>query len=552
MILKKVHFPFFYLLLIICSLFSCESNVKKHPTYIDLFGKAELNFENAKFDSAFYYYQKTKVFCHSQNDFNNIIYPILMMSEIQRLKNDFSGSEETVTEAIKYLKKDTKKSYYTFIYNNLGLAYLEQSNYNEANKYYYKSLEITSDELSKCIIKNNIAYNYINQGNYIEAREVLELLRINDSLKINPIEYARVIDNLGYVLCKLNDKKAFDYLIQSKQLREKNQDIIGLTSSYMHLAEYYQKVDLDVAKNHALKAYEMAEKTNNPDDKIEALQFLTKLSDGIEAKEYAIETFKLNDSIQTARQQAKNQFAKIKYDSKQALEELEKQKQLKEFSVIGIILLFGIGTFAYYRIKKRNRKKIKETAYQTETRIAKKLHDELANDVHNTIAFAETQDLENRLNKDTLLENLETIYNRTRNISNENKDIDTGELYLEKLKAMLATYNSSNRNVIVNVDSFNHLKTSEEVKVVVHRVLQELMVNMKKHSQCSLASISIKSNKKSLQINYSDNGIGTDNLLNLKNGLQNAENRILSINGTINFDTAPEKGFKVKIEIPKQ
>lgn len=54
-----------------------------------------------------------------------------------------------------------------------------------------------------------------------------------------------------------------------------------------------------------------------------------------------------------------------------------------------------------------------------------------------------------------------------------------------------------------------------------------------------------------MQINYSDNGIGTDNLLNLKNGLQNAENRILSINGTINFDTAPEKGFKVKIEIPK-
>jgi signal transduction histidine kinase len=320
----------------------------------------------------------------------------------------------------------------------------------------------------------------------------------------------------------------------------------------MHLAEYYQKEDINTAKNHALKAYEMARKTNNPDDKIEALQFLTKLSDGVEAKEYAIRTFKLNDSIQTARQQAKNQFAKIKYDSKQALEELEKQKQLKEFSVIGIILLFGIGTFTYYRIKKRNRKRVKETAYQTETRIAKKLHDELANDVHNTIAFAETQDLQNRLNKDTLLENLETIYNRTRNISNENKDIDTDEGYLEKLKAMLATYNSSDRNVIVNVDTFNHLKTSKEVKIIIYRVLQELMVNLKKHSQCSLASISIKSNKKSLQINYSDNGIGTANLLNLKNGLQNAENRILSINGTINFDTAPEKGFKVKIEIPKQ
>lgn len=551
MILKKVHFPFFYLLLMLCSLFSCGTDVKNDPKYLDSFNKAELNFNSDKFDSAFYYYQKTKMYCQSQNDFNNIIYPILMMSEIQRIKNDFSGSEETITEALKYLNKDTKKSYYTFIYNNLGLAYLEQSNYNEAEKYYNKSLEITTDELSRCIIKNNIAYNFIKQEKYESAKEVLESIKNNDSLKKDLTEYARIIDNLGFTLLKLNDNKSISFLNQSKQIREKEDDIIGLTSSYMHFAEYYQKKDFNSAKKHALKAYEMAVKTNNPDDKIEALQFLTKLSNGNEAKEYAIETFKINDSIQTIRQQTKNQFAKIKYDSNQALKEIERQKKLKEFSSIGIILLLGFGSFTFYKIKKRNRKKIKEAAYQTETRIAKKLHDELANDVHNAIAFAETQDLENSLNKDILLENLETIYNRTRNISNENKDIDTSEKYFEKLKAMLATYNSSDRNVIVNMDTFNHLKTSKEIKIIVYRVLQELMVNMKKHSQCSIASISIKSNKKSLQINYSDNGIGTDNLLNLKNGLQNVENRILSINGTINFETEPEKGFKVKIEIPK-
>ena len=74
---------------------------------------------------------------------------------------------------------------------------------------------------------------------------------------------------------------------------------------------------------------------------------------------------------------------------------------------------------------------------------------------------------------------------------------------------------------------------------------------MKKHSHCSIVSIGFKSNKKSIEINYSDNGIGCANLLNLKNGLQNAETRIFSIGGTINFDTEPKKGFKVKIEIPK-
>ena len=36
-----------------------------------------------------------------------------------------------------------------------------------------------------------------------------------------------------------------------------------------------------------------------------------------------------------------------------------------------------------------------------------------------------------------------------------------------------------------------------------------------------------------------------------KNGLRNKENRIMAIKGTINFDTEPEKGFKVKITLPK-
>ena len=36
-----------------------------------------------------------------------------------------------------------------------------------------------------------------------------------------------------------------------------------------------------------------------------------------------------------------------------------------------------------------------------------------------------------------------------------------------------------------------------------------------------------------------------------KNGLQNMESRIEAVKGTIDFDTTPDKGFKVKIAIPK-
>ena len=82
-------------------------------------------------------------------------------------------------------------------------------------------------------------------------------------------------------------------------------------------------------------------------------------------------------------------------------------------------------------------------------------------------------------------------------------------------------------------------------------MLQELMVNMKKHSKCSLVVITFKKNKNKLEIDYSDNGLGaTSEEINMKNGLQNVENRILGIKGTITFDTISKKGFKVSFTLP--
>jgi signal transduction histidine kinase len=547
MILKKVLFPILFLIL----LSSCDSDVLSVKKYKEYTSKGFELFTKKKYDSAFVFFEKSKSFSSKTSKENTIIFPIIMISDIQRIKNDYHGCEESLTEALKYVDKNTKSSYLTFIYNNFALSYSEQANYEEALKYYNLSLNITSDDLSRLIIKNNIAYNFLKQNKFHVAKNILETIKNSDSLKKNPYELARVLDNLGYVKFKIKDKTAINDLLHAKQIREEKEDDIGLTATAMHLAEYYESSDVILAKENALSALKYASKVENSDDKLEALQYLARVSNGSDSKNYAIQSFLLNDSIKKAKQQAKNQFAKIKYDSKKAIAESQRQKQLKEYSIIGILFLLVFSFFFYYRIKKKNKQKIKEMVYRTETRISKKLHDELANDVHNAIAFAETQDLENPINKETLLENLDTIYIRARNISSENKDIDTGENYLEKLKAMIASYSSTDTNVILNTASFDGNLINKEIKITIYRVLQELMVNMKKHSHCSIVSIGFKSNKNAIEINYSDNGIGCANLLNLKNGLQNVENRIFSINGTINFDTESEKGFKVKIIIPK-
>ena len=74
---------------------------------------------------------------------------------------------------------------------------------------------------------------------------------------------------------------------------------------------------------------------------------------------------------------------------------------------------------------------------------------------------------------------------------------------------------------------------------------------MKKHSQANLVVIKFESDPKSILISYTDNGKGGEKTTMVKNGLQYMENRIQAVKGTIDFDTEPDKGFKVKISIPK-
>jgi signal transduction histidine kinase len=263
------------------------------------------------------------------------------------------------------------------------------------------------------------------------------------------------------------------------------------------------------------------------------------------------------------RQKAKNQFAKIKYDFKREKEEniklksqkklqLEQQENRNQILYFGLVLfIILIVSIANYLVAKNKREKIK-ASYNTETRISKKLHDELANDVYQTMAFAETQDLSTTQNKEILISSLDTIYIRTRNISRENSNIDTGLAFISHLKDMMSGFNTPMVNVLINgVDIIKWTELENHKKIIVYRVVQELLVNMKKHSKCSLVVLTFKKNENKLQIDYTDNGVGIGNSeLISKNGLLNVENRIHAIKGTITFDTKSNKGFRVSLDFP--
>lgn len=530
---------------------SCK-NQEENPALDTNLEQAENLFATKQYRKAYYYYNQSFLFNKEQNNTKRAVFNLLRMAHIENLECDYIGSEATTTQAIKLFDKTIPIPYQTNAYISLGLNYMHLANYEDAKSMFEKAIQITEDSLTVYISKNNIGYLYIKQKEYQKAVRLLSEIENEKILQESPLDYARILDNKGIALFHLNDKLALSYLEKAKTIREANNDDSQIVSSYMHLAEYYKNQEPATAKEWTQKAYHSATKAFIPDDRLEALNLLFTTTTNNNLKNQYHDTYiHINDSLQQARQQAKNQFAKIKYDSEKA----ETEKTAYQYKMYGFIVLLILSVAVFillYRLTiQKNKRKILETQYTTETKIAKRLHDELANDVHNTIAFAETQNLENEQNKETLLENLDTIYQRARNISNENKQISTGEAFVEQLKHMIHSYSSDTRNVILNTAALQDIQLKDEVKITLYRVLQELMVNMKKHSECSLVAIAFKNNGQFLEISYSDNGKGSQNQLHTKNGLQNVENRIFSINGNITFDTEPDKGFKVKIIIPK-
>lgn len=562
--------PFFYLFILLF-LLSCEKKpispiktdfFKKEAE--DLQQKAIADFQKSNYNSAFYYFNKSKIRFETSKDSANIVYNLLQMSNIQQINGDYYGSKETLTEALPLAKKDN--NYLVAINNFFGIADKELSIYDDAVFYYTQAIKVAKDSLSIQSPLNNIAVVYIKEKKYDQAIAVLEAI-VNKKLLDNP-KYvknkSRVLDNLGFAYFKKGLKdKGLQLMNKSLELRKQADDGYGIIGSYIHLAAYFSESDREKSNEYALTAYQLATKFNSIDERLKALSFLVyNHSDNKYAQKYIA----LNDSIISIRNNFKNKFAKIKYDSKKEKDEnqklrlekaenllsLQKAKYQKIVSFIGIIFLVTLLfiLMRYYRNKSRVEKI--RTSYETETRIAKKIHDELANDVFQAIIFTQTQALTKASSKESLLEKLDQIYTRVRGISRENNDINTGLNYSATVKEMLSTYNNETTNVIVNnIEKISWDTVDDIKKVTIYRVLQELMVNMKKHSNASIAVLKFAENQNKISINYVDNGKGC--ILNeiIKNGLQNMENRITAIKGTIIFDSEPENGFKVKISTPK-
>lgn len=540
----------FSIIFLISILLSC--NKKNIENDINHFYDKAFDFlEKKNEDSAYVYFDKAKDIFQQKGNKVKEGKCLINMAIISTNKGDYYGGQAISLEASKLFNENNRLLFSDICsnYNNLGIASNNLKDYKNAIRFYYETIKFSDNKENKLIVLNNIANVYKEQKDYNNASKIyLDILK--EIKNTNNQLYPTIITNLAITKWLSNSTYNPEAeLLKALQIRKKQNDLWGQNSSHSHLSEYYSKKAPEKALLHAKEMFYFSKKNNNPDDQLEALQKLIFLD-----PENRLSLFKeyqhLTDSLQTIRSKAKNQFALIRFDVEKQKLENEQLKSVNLKKNIGIIALASLlisGTFWYIKRKKRLQQEKELEVKNTELKMSKKVHDKVANKVYHVMSEVENV---SEMDKEILLDKLESIYHISRDISYEGKDPVLENNFSQHLYQMLNSYASETIKIstIGNEESFWQ-GLSDNSKVETFYILQELMTNMKKHSQANRVLINFERESKIVSISYSDNGIGIQTY-SPKNGLQNTGTRIKSIGGKINFDTKTEKGLKITLSFP--
>ncbi len=534
-----------------CDPHSTPSTPTKNADYVRAY---DLHWLEGKPDSAFYYYNRAKEQLLTEGDSLTAGKCLVNMSIISTDRGDFFGGLEIGLQSLVHFNPDSlsQHAHLSSLYNNLALATYQLKDFERAYDFYDLALQYAQKPADTHKYMNNKGRAYQEAGEYDKA--LATYVQVLNEETVHPSEFARILTN--YTMSKWlsnNSYNAARPLHKALQIRKQIKDIKGLHSSYAHLSEFYIGKNPDSAHYYAQLRYDATKKFNSPDDRASALKTLIQLSPPAYSKRLFNEYQRLADSIQQARAAAINQFALIRYETekhkadKLRLQEENTKKQYQIYLAVFVsLVLLTWGYYLYRRRQKRLREQKDTEIKETRIKFERKIHDRVANHLYHLMAALQNSPT---MERDKVLDQLEKVYHTSRNISYEAVELFTQD-FSTSLSNMLKSYHSEETELfILGNEEPTWSAIPPSARTELYYILQELMINMKKHSKAGSVVIKFLTGLTSLKITYQDDGIGMPEV-KFKNGLKSTENRIKNIKGTISFDTTTEKGLFIEINCP--
>ena len=551
-----------YLLLILFFLVSCKKEIiEPAKTENKFYDKAYDFLSTGEKDSAFIYFNLAQNTFSQNKDSARIGNSMVNMAILQSEAGDYYGSQETSLGAIKYLNKKEEKLYPILYsnYNNLGITSRNLRDYKNAVLFYDNAIAFATSqsEINTCLNNKAICYKFLE--NYSASLQIFKDVFKN----IDPVKdqkgYARIVDNLAFV--KFLQNKNYDAEMEMNEalkIREKAEDLWGQNASHSHLSDYFEDKSIEKSLFHAHRMYKISKKIKSPDDQLEALQKLVNLENPVHSKKYYKIYVNLEDSLTNVRNKAKNQFALIRYDSeknrvdllKAEAKNIENRYQILQRNIaLGAVFLAFI--FAVFWNRKRKERLKQEKIFEvksTALKYSKKVHDVVSNGIYQVMSEIENT---SEIDKEGLLDKLEIVYEKSRDISYEDLTGNADSDFKMQIANLTKSFSSETlKTIIIGNEEILWSKIPQDLKTDIKLILQELLVNTKKHSEAKKIILKFEIVANRLQIAYSDDGIGFTNNIEKKNGLQNVETRIFSQKGNLTFGETTGKGANVFISFP--
>ncbi|MBA6156782.1 hypothetical protein H3Z83_09670 [Tenacibaculum sp. S7007] len=525
-------------------------------------------------DSAYFYYYQSINISKKIKDSLAIGRRLLSVGFLQKDAQDYLGSEISFIEALKYLDPIKSNMYLERVYNGLGLVSEEINQPKEALKYYKKSLKyntINKNNLGYLYIINNLGLLYQNQKDYKKSILYFKKGLFQDSIKKKYFsQYAMLLENLAFSNYKLNKKDSvlhqYSHVLN---IRKKLKEFGKLSATLINISNYYK--DLKQNKKaifYSDEALKYAKQTHNNKKWLEALENLSQLTKGEKSKQYLREYITLNDSLFQKERQLKNQFAKIRYETDKKEKENtvlktdneKKQAEIayeKQQKLIGwLVAASGISLFVLsimFFVQRRRKLLFQAQLQRVQAReherqqIAKSLHDEVAGDLRL---------LHQKLEKSNLLEEaqkLDTVKDNVRNLSHQLSSVSFDKVsFKDQIINLVSDYFELDfRITVTGLQEYEWQTINDAIKRLLYLSTRESIQNSKKYAEASKLTIDFTLEKKYVHLNITDNGIGFDTNISKKGiGLQNLQERVEELNGTLQIDSEVGNGTKTNIQIP--
>lgn len=252
-------------------------------------------------------------------------------------------------------------------------------------------------------------------------------------------------------------------------------------------------------------------------------------------------------------------------------EALKQQSLVSNWISVIISLLMFFGSF-YIRkifnlrdridaIRNNNESRVFSAIIRTEERerqtFAKELHDGLG-PILSTVKMALSainQSIAGEKNKQIIVKTnfaIDEAIITIKEISNKLSPHILTNFGLEKAVKNFIDTIIINKQITVEFESnLENSRFDYTIETVLYRVICELLSNTLQHAQAQSISITIQKNIDSIEINYSDDGIGFDiETIKFKGmGISNLQSRITSINGTIQINSSVGNGLHAHITV---